>query len=237
VPARRLALAAGQRSALPTIELEAARREPIRFPRIIPAPAAEAPAREGLAMTANAYDTGYRIPKRVRLTVACIYLDTYYKNDDQGVIRKAVEMLDAANIELALWPDNGQKFAFNTLSYGAPVPHDSAAYKALRADVDQKIRRAGCPFVLPLPVVFCQYQSRGYGITPFAMKTITHACLISPVVNQDLVTMVHEIGHAAGLDHEEGDLNKGNFMHEADPRSNMYRYQVEALARAAFAVG
>ncbi len=66
-------------------------------------------------MSASDRDLGFRSPRRIRLTVACIYLDSYFKPDDQGVVRKAREILDGANIELALWPDNGQKYAFNTL--------------------------------------------------------------------------------------------------------------------------
>jgi hypothetical protein len=185
-------------------------------------------------------DTDYRLPKRVRLTVACVYLSNYGKDDDQGVIAKAKAMLDEHNIGLDLWPDNGKKSSINTLEYGAEmVPDNSTDYKALRAAVDDKIKQGGCSFVVPLPVIFCQFAHRGYGVTPAATKAtkLTPACLVSIAVNADKVTMVHEMGHAAGLDHEVGDDNRGNFMHEADPRSNMYRYQVEQMGKAMFAVG
>jgi hypothetical protein len=183
-------------------------------------------------------DTDYRLPKRVRLTVACVYLSNYGKDNDQGVIAKAKAMLDEHNISLDLWPDNGKKNSFNTLDYDKDmVPDESAAYKALRASVDELISKNGCTFVLPLPVIFCQFQHPGLGITPAAMKKLTAACLVSISVNQDKVTMVHGMGHAAGLDHEKGPANLGNFMHEADGRSYMYRYQVEQMGKAMFAVG
>jgi len=186
----------------------------------------------------SARDPHFRNPKRVRLTIACIYLDNYFKDDDQGIIAKARDMLDEHNLQLDVWPTDPRKQKFNTLPYGPnPVPHDSKAYKALRAAVDKKIKQGGCTFSLPLPIVFCQFQYSGYGITPHAMKKLTHACLISPTVNNDKVTLIHEMGHAAELGHAHGAGNRGNFMHEAEPRSTMYRFQVEQMAKAMYAVG
>src|SRR5450631_1204696 len=101
-------------------------------------------------------DIGFRNTKRARLTIACIYLDNYFKKDDQGVVGKALDMLNMHNLQLDVWPANGQKNAFNTLAYGSdPVPHNDDAYKTLRAAVDEKIKKGGCTFVIPLPIVFC----------------------------------------------------------------------------------
>jgi hypothetical protein len=182
-------------------------------------------------------DSRFRNSKRVRLTIACIYLDNYFKKNDQGVVIKAFDMLDEHNLHLDVWPANGQKNAFNTLEYSSdPVPHNDEAYKALRSAVDEKIKKGGCTFVIPLPIVFCQFQYPGHSITPPAMKKLTLACLISPTANNDKVMLLHEMGHAADLNHEKGDSNRGNFMHEAEPRLLMYRFQVEKLAKAIYAV-
>src|ERR1043166_669477 len=95
-------------------------------------------------------DKAFRNPKRVRLTIACIYLSNYFPSDDQGVIAKARAMLDEHNLQLDVWPDNGQKYAFNTLPYSSnPGPHDDDAYKELRAAVDDKIKKGGCTFITP----------------------------------------------------------------------------------------
>ncbi|MCI0365603.1 MAG: hypothetical protein L0219_17210 [Phycisphaerales bacterium] len=183
-------------------------------------------------------DPNFRNPKRVRLTIACVYLDNYYKSDDQGVIRKAKEMLDEHNLELDMWPDNGQKFAYNTLAFGYDIiPHEEEVYKKLRNAVDAKIKQGGCSFILPMPVVFCQFKHPGHGVVPPHMKKLTDACLISVMANPDKVTLLHEMGHGAGLNHERGDANKLNYMHEVDGRSQMYRYQVEKMAKAMYAVG
>lgn len=131
-------------------------------------------------------DTQFRNPKRVRLTITCIYLDNYFERDDLGVIAKARVLLEEHNLQLGVWPDNGWKNAFNTLAYDPdPVPIDDQAYKALRVAIDQKIRQGGCTFVIPLPIVFCQFKHPGHGIVPPAMKKFTPACLISPTPNKD----------------------------------------------------
>ncbi|NOT48021.1 MAG: hypothetical protein HOP17_09790 [Acidobacteria bacterium] len=206
----------------------------------------------------NERDKEFRLAKKVKLTIACLYVDNYKKNDDQGVIAKAREMLEAHNIELSVWPENGAKNAgVNTLTYldmpeleekdangdGQKVtkliPHEAAAYKMLRQAADRRIK-GQCTFVVPLPIIFCQYVYSGYGITPPETKlesSLTRACLISQRPNDDKVTLLHEMGHAVSTIGDGHSPDKGNFMHEADTRSFMYRFQVERMGKALFSVG
>lgn len=200
-------------------------------------------------------EKNYRLPKRVKLTIACVYIDNYKKNDDQGLIAKASEMLDEHNIELAVWPNGGAKQAgVNTLGYlDLPelvedeeklkevryIPHEDWAYKYLRKAVDNKIKNQ-CGFVVPLPIIFCQYIHPGHGVTPSQTKTesnLTRACMISMSVNADKVTLLHEIGHAVAAIGDSHSPDRGNFMHEADTRSFMYRFQIERMGKALFSVG
>lgn len=102
----------------------------------------------------NERELNYRLPKRVKLNIACIYLDNYKKADDRGVIAKAKEVLEKHNIELNVWPGTGMKQpGVNTLTYlDIPeladmdnkelklIPDEDWAYKAVRKAVDQKIR-------------------------------------------------------------------------------------------------
>lgn len=206
----------------------------------------------------NERDKDFRLAKRVKLTIACVYVDNYKKDDDQGVIAKARDMLDKHNIELAVWPESGAKKAgVNTLTYlDMPeleekdkdgnglgvvklIPHEADAYKILRQAFDKRIK-GQCTFVVPLPVIFCQYVHSGYGITPPETKlstSLTRACLISQRPNDDKVTLLHEMGHAVPEIGDGHSPDAGNFMHTSDPRSFMYRFQVERMGKALFSVG
>jgi hypothetical protein len=199
----------------------------------------------------NEREMNYRLPKRVKLNIACVYLDNYKINDDRGVIGKAREVLDKHNIELSVWPANGAKqVGVNTLTYmDLPelaayneiklIPHEDAAYKALRRAVDKKIKNQ-CTFVYPLPVIFCQYVHGGYGITPPETKlatSLTRACLIAQSGNSDKLDLLHEMGHAVAEIGDGHSPDVGNFMHTLNGRSFMYRFQVERMGRAFYAVG
>jgi hypothetical protein len=196
----------------------------------------------------NERDKNYRLPKRVTLTIACVYIDNYKKNDDQGVIEKARDMLDEHNIGLSVWPESGVKqIGVNTLTYlDLPdlaekgevkhIPDEPWAYKYLRKAVDKKIK-GQCTFVVPLPIIFCQFVYWGHGITPAGTKTesnLTRACLISQEVNKDKVTLVHEMGHAVPEIGDGHSPDEGNFMHLAEPRSTIFRFQVERFGKALF---
>lgn len=181
-------------------------------------------------------DTNWRNPRRVALNVAVFYTGSYFTVDDRGTVAKAVDTLDRYNIELRVWPEGGRRGSGNMLyDIKAPIPHEKSAYEELRRRVNQMLR--GCPFSVVMPAVFTQFDHAGYGITPEWFKLVTPGCLIGPTGNDDKMDLVHEIGHGATCDHVHGDGNRENFMHEANGRSTIYRWQVEKLARASFAVG
>ena len=184
-------------------------------------------------------DTNYKHHKKVRLTIACVYLTNHFRPDDQGTIAKAKEMLERHGLELDVWPAFGKKMSINTLDFGYDIiPDDDDVYKALRAAAAEKIKQGGCTFVAPMPVIFTQFKHWGLGVTPPQMATkYTPACLIAPDVNTDKMTLIHEMGHGAGLFHENGPAHAKNFMYFGENRTNMYKHQVEKLAKATFAVG
>jgi hypothetical protein len=181
--------------------------------------------------------TNYRNPKRVRLTVGCVYLESYFKDTDRGMIAKAREVLDKYNIELDVFPGFGMKTGWNTIpDTKEPIPHDTAAYKSIYRAAKAKLKQMGCSFVIPLPVVFGQFKHDGYAIAPNVPGELTRLCLISPNGNSDQTDILHEIGHAAGLGHDTIVATPRNFMDEASPRSTMYKFQVEMFAKAPFSV-
>ena len=181
--------------------------------------------------------TNYRLNKRIRLTIACLYLNSYFAANDRGVIAKAREVLDQHNIQLDVFPEYGLKTSWNTLSYDKSVKDEPEAYKELYKAAKEKIKQMGCTYIIPLPVIFGQYESGGYAIAPKVPGELTRLCMISPTGNADKMDLLHELGHAAELHHDTTDGSPRNFMHVANPRSVMYKYQVEALGKAPFSVG
>jgi hypothetical protein len=62
-------------------------------------------------------------------------------------------------------------------------------------------------------------------------------CLVGPTVAGDNVTLLHEVGHAAGLDHDKTstDPKNRNFMHEAETRTTMMKWQIQKMGSAFYA--
>lgn len=182
--------------------------------------------------------TNYRSPKRVRLTVGCVYLETYFENTDRGMIAKAREVLDKHNIELDVFPGCETKSSWNTIPNSTErIADEPEAYKVIYKAAKAKLRQMGCGYVIPLPVVFGEFLCGGYAIAPKVPGELTRLCMISATGNSDKMDLLHEIGHAAGLGHDEVKDYPHNFMHRANPRSTLYKFQVEALAKTHFSVG
>jgi hypothetical protein len=180
--------------------------------------------------------TANQAMKRVTLNVAVLYTGSYFAKDDRGTIAKARKVLDSYNIDMRIWPENGQKSGGNMLSdITWSIPHDEKVYKALRARVDAMVR-GGSGFSVYAPALFTQFDHRGYGITPEWFKTVTRGCLVGPTGNSDEMDLLHELGHCAGCDHEHGDHTRSNLMNEADGRSEISNDQLNKFLSAAFAV-
>ena len=76
--------------------------------------------------------TNYKNPKRIRLTVACVYLESYFGVGDRGMVAKARKVLDEHNIELDVFQDFGTKTAWNTIpNTSEPIVDSKESYKAL----------------------------------------------------------------------------------------------------------
>ena len=181
--------------------------------------------------------TTFRNPRRVKLNIACVYLTNYFLPDDQGGVAATKTALDGHNLQLEVWPPGGGKSSANTLIYPyQEVPHDAyddavnrATYKALLNSARDLVKNR-VTFSNYLTVVYGQFKHPGKGITPPGMPTTTPLCIISPNPNNDKVDLLHEMGHAADLHHEEGIAK--NFMNTANGRSEMMKFQVEKMAKS-----
>jgi hypothetical protein len=187
------------------------------------------------------FDLDYRLPKRVTLNIVVAYTPTYYIDDDRGTIDAAAELLDHHNIGLNVYPEGAKKKAtgFMLKHLTKPIPDTRAAYQSLRDDVHAFTRGSG--MVTYAPVVFTQYAHAGYGIAPPDFRRVTNGCLIFPKGNDDKMDLLHELGHCAmkcsNDDHMRGTQHQKNVMYEANGRSMLYRFQVEAFGKALFAFG
>jgi hypothetical protein len=187
-------------------------------------------------------DRNHRLKNRVTLNVAAIYLPSYKKSDDMGNFQTAEELLDKYNIGLQVWPTGGARKSINTLDfnpYHAYIPDTKEAYQKLRNDVNEWIRNRAPGYPFLVPVIFCQFDASGLGITPHSSKVgaASPACLISMGAEsmQDKMTVLHEMGHAALYPDPSHDGTAHNLMHEADGRNFLFKFQVEAFAHAFFA--
>lgn len=182
-------------------------------------------------------DTNFKLKKSVTLKVGCIYLDTYFKPNGSQFISFANNKLWDHNIKMDVFPEGGKKMPTNTLNYGGKViPDTKEEYKKLYKEAKAKLRIAGCNYVNPLVVVFCQFQNMAYGVAPNLGSETDRLCLIAPHATEP-GDLLHEIGHAAGLHHDFTIKSPRNFMDTFGSRETVYRYQVEAIGKAVFAVG
>ncbi|HMQ04203.1 MAG TPA: hypothetical protein PKD26_09835 [Pyrinomonadaceae bacterium] len=184
--------------------------------------------------------TNFKNPKRVKVNIACVYLTNYFLANDQGQVAQAKTVLDEHNLQLEVWPQGALKTPANTLIYPDPVPHDAyddAANKVTYKDLLTRARNlisSKVPFSVFATVVFGQFKHPGIGICPPSVGLVTPLCIISPNGNSDKMDVLHELGHASDLHHENGFAK--NFMNETNGRSEMMRFQVEKMAKSWFAV-
>jgi hypothetical protein len=188
-------------------------------------------------------DRNVRLTKRVTLNVAAIYLPTFKLANDGGNFAAAKTLLEKHNIGLQVWPAGGAKQFVNSLSvspYDKPIADNKAAYQQLVKDVNSwiKNRAPGYPFLVS--VIFCEFAAGGLAITPHSSKVgaASPACLISmsALTMKDKMTVLHEMGHSALYPVYAHDTSEpGNLMQEADGRTFLFRYQVEAFGTAFFA--
>ncbi len=191
----------------------------------------------------NKNDRDVQLKPGVTLNVAAIYLPSYHLADDGGNFAAAKTLLAQHNIGLQVWPNGGKKQSVNTLSgspYDKPIAANKAAYQKLVKDVNDWIRNRAPGYPFLVSVIFCEYAAGGAGVTPSESKVgaASPACLISMAAMnmKDKMTILHEMGHAALYPDTSHDLSEaGNLMHEADGRTFLYRYQVEAFGKAFFA--
>ena len=195
------------------------------------------------------WDRKYRLPQPKEMIVSVVYLPSFHGTGAiaRDNFKAARKFFKKYNIFLHVWPPAGEKGTQNSLndpSWTAPVKSTRQEYRRLRREVDAFLHRAGAPGrdTGALPVIFCEFEASGKAITPHSTANWPHqstACLISisaATVPDDLC-IAHEMGHAALYPLHRHNSHTRNLMHgvATPPRDFLFRYQVEAFARATFA--
>jgi hypothetical protein len=176
----------------------------------------------------------YKVPQTVRLTIGVFYLSNYYKASNEGTVAKAIDKFAEHNLQLDVWPYAGAKGEGNCIEFEDRLVEErdhAAIYKQAKEILTKR-----CSFIIPVPVIYCQYVGPAYGKTVTVSGALTDMCFIQPVVNDDKMTLVHELGHAAGLNHDRTNSTPKNIMAEDEPRSMLMKWQVQQFSKAKFAV-
>lgn len=180
--------------------------------------------------------TTYVLPGNLRVRLGLFWVSNYFGATDQLVLRRAEEMLNVHGLGLDIWPSRTRtdqtvlQFEDRLVEredYGSL--HDRAT--AILSDAGKKKY---------LPVLFCQFRYTASGLTVWDSQLLCWVipmCLVGPTVAGDNVTLLHEVGHAAGLDHDKTstDPKNRNFMHEAETRTTMMKWQIQKMASAFYA--
>lgn len=181
-------------------------------------------------------DLDYRHPGNVRARMAVFWTPDFFGGADVRVMKRAEEMLAEHNLAIDIWPTRSRS-PQTTLKMLPDRLIEREDYESVRVLLEGILSAAGRTNYLP--VLFGQFRFPANGLT-VSDTTVRHwimpMCLIAPTVNADGVTLLHEAGHAAGLNHDKTstDPKRRNFMHEADTRTTMMRWQIDKIAAALY---
>lgn len=196
----------------------------------------------------DSWDPNYKAPgnKKVRLTL--FWLSNYTIDTWEQAIAKTKKLLAEHGLGLDVYP------ASRSAAHTITIPGDSTRLLVRdettnQDDFNWMRLEAGRIFDdqktgdkrQRLPVFFCEFKDPAHGLTVLRGKLSGWLpyCMVSGVLCGDKSTLVHEIGHAAGLNHLQNpkDLPKRNFMdYVTQERDLMYKAQVQVLEKAYFVI-
>lgn len=181
-------------------------------------------------------DTNFKSPNKMTLKIHLFSTENYFGHAHLGLIERAETMLREHGLELHCFLSKTPQFLIDLRGSGNGALFLPTDFEAIKARVDE-VMGFNKTSTTHLGVVFCNFAGSDHGLTPGKERGWNRPlCLISPTPNKDQVTLLHEMGHAADVHHDEVEHEgKRNFMDRTEPRTLMYRDQIEALAKCFFA--
>jgi hypothetical protein len=181
----------------------------------------------------------YKLPNLTKVRLTLFWTSNAKSNPAPGMIQAAETLLKEHNLTLDVFP--AQKTPQFTLNFQEQVyldeHKDALRHLAHKAYQDSRPR---------LPVIFVPFRgpqgpdtcdTNGVTIQRGATSSWLAYVLINSELQGDGITLLHEIGHAAGLGHEPSSPSDEvfNFMSYANGRNDMLRKQVIKISQAYFA--
>jgi hypothetical protein len=179
-------------------------------------------------------DLDFKHPGNVRLRVTLFWVTNCLKIDaaPQAMIARTEALYAKHGLSLDIFPSR-QRTPAHTITFPDRLI-EQEEYNAIRLEGHRRFNDQKQGDRKPrLPIFFCEFRDPARGLTikgdwlPYNF--------VSGVVTVDKATMAHEMVHAAGL---EGHIRSTatNLMSEpTDARSEMFKFQVQTVARAYFA--
>ncbi len=176
------------------------------------------------------------LPGDKKVNLALFWATNFFGDKDTFVLDKAESMLKEHGIGLSCWPSSKLKTADNTFDFGSGLIRQEQ-YSQIYLTLAEAANKAGKR--QSLYVLFCQFMGLANGVTISNGPMLcfrTPMVFVAPTPGNDGVTLLHEAGHAGGLDHDKTSTGTTgrNFMNEAESRSTMMKWQLEKLGKAFF---
>lgn len=183
----------------------------------------------------------YKHPGNIKVRLTFFWASNSTSDPAKTLADKAAALLGEHGMGIDVYPSM-TKTAAHTLPFQEKLYLDDHAlelrHKAHGVFQDKKPR---------LPVIFCPFRGEGgggdgpcstNGMCLKGTNWLPFVLINSELMSPDNVTLLHEIGHAAGLMHMATGANDAvkNFMGYQPTRTGMLRNQVVSIAQSYFSI-
>jgi hypothetical protein len=187
--------------------------------------------------------TDYKVPGGRAVRIMLLWHSNYTRDTSNDAITTAKTKLARYGLGFDILPTSGVRMDTHVISsavdQGGLISQDQ--YADLKRNADTAYAKLdAAPNKARLMVIFSEFKMPAKGVTIFGATQSDESyakwnypiCLVGGVLATDKLTMLHEMGHGAGLnDYTAEASGKVNFMNDtSDNRDVMYKFQLEKIA-------